>query len=293
MILKGIFAALTSVLNEDLSLDIKLTINHAFDVVKNGSNVAFLGSTSQAQLISVSEKTKLIEKLSENNFQKNCLIGTGCNSLKENINLMKHSIKNGFDKFLLMNPAYYKNTDEGVYNFYDNIIQQVPDSKIILYNFSTLSGYTFSADVVRKLVSDFPKNIVGMKDSTGNLFNNLKISDFSMFVGSEIQLLKALELGCAGCISATTNVTHSLARKVYDDFINKRKQTVNEKLCTIRKIFDDSGDLISAVHSFMSEEDVRYKRILPPLTLLSLDKRIELLHKLKQLDFVPKKNMAA
>jgi len=293
MILKGIFAALASVFNEDLSLDIKSTINHAFNVVKNGSNVAFLGSTSQAQLISVSEKIKLIEKLSESNFPKDSLIGTGCNSLNENINLMKHSIKNGFDKFLIMNPAYYKNTDEGVYNFYDNIIQQAPDSKIILYNFSTLSGYSFSAGIVKKLVSDFPKNIVGMKDSTGNLFDNLKISNFSMFVGSEIQLLKALQFGCAGCISATTNVTHSLARKVYDDFINKRRQTVNDKLCTIRKIFDDSGDLISAVHSFMSEEDIKYKRILPPLTLLSLEKHQELLHKLKQIDFVPKKNMAA
>ena len=48
-----------------------------------------------------------------------------------------------------------------------------------------------------------------------------------MFPGSESKLLKGLELGCSGCISAVTNVTHSLAKKVFDDFENGREQTVN------------------------------------------------------------------
>ena len=63
-------------------------------------------------------------------------------------------------------------------------------------------------------LKDFPKNIIGCKDSSYNLFENLKINNFLMFPGSEAKLLKGLELGCSGCISAVTNVTHSLARKV-------------------------------------------------------------------------------
>ena len=59
-----------------------------------------------------------------------------------------------------------------------------------------------------------------------------------MFPGSEAKLLKGLELGCSGCISAVTNVTHSLARKVFDDFGNKTKQTVNSKLISVRETFD-------------------------------------------------------
>ncbi len=54
-----------------------------------------------------------------------------------------------------------------------------------------------------------------------------------MFPGSEAKLLKGLELGCSGCISAVTNVTHSLARKVFDDFENKVSQSKNEKLIII------------------------------------------------------------
>ena len=77
-----------------------------------------------------------------------------------------------------MNVAYYKNDDNGVYNFYKNLIKQVPDSKIILYNFSKLSGYAFTSEVTKKLIHDFPKNIVGMKDSTGNLWDNFKVKIF-------------------------------------------------------------------------------------------------------------------
>ena len=58
---------------------------------------------------------------------------------------------------------------------------------------------------------------------------NLQIDNFSVLPGSEIKLLKGLELGCSGIITATCNVTASLARKVYDDFFAKKQQTHNEK----------------------------------------------------------------
>ena len=75
-----------------------------------------------------------------------------------------------------MPPAYYKgNTDEGVYNFYAEIISQLPKIKIILYNFEKLSGYYVSAEAVKKLVKDFPKQIIGCKDSSYNLFESCNI----------------------------------------------------------------------------------------------------------------------
>ena len=57
-----------------------------------------------------------------------------------------------------------------------------------------------------------------MKDSTGNLWNKLKIDNFSMFVGSEINLIENLELNGAGCISATTNVSHNLTKHPHQLF---------------------------------------------------------------------------
>jgi len=219
-------------------------------------------------------------------------MGTGANSLNENIKLMKYSIKNGINRFLLMPPAYYKYEDDGAYAYYASVIQKVPESKIILYNFEKLCGYKFSINIIEKLVKDFPKQILGVKDSSYNLYKELKIPNFLIFPGSETKLLKGLEIGNSGIISAICNVTAPLARKVYDDFHNNKKQTFNEKLCAIRKVFDNYN-LISALHSFISEEDEKYKIILPPLNLLSEKEKKEFMSKLKDLEFFPEKNMAA
>ena len=290
---KGIYAASMSIFNQDLSLDIDSTIKHSEKLIEDGLHgVIFFGSTGCAQLISSNEKKKLISRLYNNKFKNQFMIGTGANALNENVELMKHSINNGIDQFLLMPPAYYKYNDDGAYSFYANVIQKVPESKIILYNFEKLSGYKFSVQIIEKLVKDFPKQIVGVKDSTYNLFETLKIPNFLIFPGSELKLLKGLEIGSSGIISAICNVTGSLARKVYDDFNNKKKQTLNEKLCAVRKVFDNYN-LISALHTFMSFENEKYKRILPPLSLLSDTQQKEFMSKLKKLEFFPEKDIAA
>mgnify|MGYP000149105675 CR=1 FL=1 len=290
---KGIYAAAMSVINEDLSVNIDATINHCEKLIKQGCHSTVIGgSTGMMQYISSSEKNKLIEKMSISKFKDNFVFGTGTNSLNENIQLMKHCVNNGIDRFLIMPPAYYKYNDEGVYAFYANIVQHVPESKIILYNFEKLSGYKFSINIIEKLVKEFPKQIVGVKDSTYNLYETLKIPNFLIFPGSETKLLKGLELGCSGIISAICNVTASLARKVFDDFNDKKKQTFNERLCSIRKIFD-KYNLISGLHSFLSFENKKYSVVLPPLSLLNKDQEKQMMSELKNLDFFPQKNIAA
>jgi len=153
MIKRGVYAAALSVLNNDYSLNINATINHAEFVIKKGLHgVFFFGSTGQSQLISNSEKKDFISKIAGHKLRKSFYLGTGSNSLKDNIDLIKYSMEYGFQNFLIMPPAYYKgNTDEGVYNFYSTLILEIPKIKIILYNFEKLSGYKFSADAVKKL----------------------------------------------------------------------------------------------------------------------------------------------
>ena len=290
---KGIYAASMSIFNADLSLDIDSTIKHSERIIEEGCHGAVLfGSTGMAQLISSNEKKKLIEKLAHSKMKDNFMIGTGNNSLNENIELMKYYLNHGLDRFLIMPPAYYKYGDDGAYSFFANLVQKIPESKIILYNFEKLSGYAFSVKIIEKLVKDFPKQILGVKDSTYNLYEKLKIPNFLIFPGSEVKLLSGLKIGNSGIISAICNVTATLARKVYDDFQNKKKQTFNEKLCAVRKVFDNYN-LISGLHSFMSVENEKYKIILPPLSLLSEAQQKEMMSKLKELDFFPEKNIAA
>ena len=294
MIKKGIYAASLSVLNENGTLNINETILHAESAIRSGLHgVFFFGSTGQSQLISINEKKEFIAKIASHKLRKQFFLGTGCNSLNDNIDLIKYAMEYDFRDFLIMPPAYYKgNTDEGVFEFYKKIIAATPKAKIILYNFEKLSGYRFSAEAVTKLVRVFPENIIGCKDSSYNLFETLKLPNFLMFPGSEAKLLKGLELGCSGCISAVTNVTHSLARKVFDDFENKKNQSKNEQLIKVRETFDQYN-LISALHSFLSDRNKKFSNILPPLVLLSDEKKRELNAKLNELKFNLEDNLAA
>ena len=291
--ISGIFAAAMSVLNSDLSLNVDKTIEHAEKLIDQGCHgTAIFGSTGQSQLISISEKIDLINKLSISKYKDKHLIGTGLNSLGETINFMKIASSLKFNKFLIMPPAYYKYGDSEVIEFYTKVIQSIPKCKIILYNFEKLCGYKFSVDCVKELVKKFPNQIVGVKDSSYNLFENLKLENFSIFPGSELKLLKGLELGCSGIITATCNVTAELSRKVFDDFHSSKEQTYNQKLCNIRSVFD-KYNLISGLHTYYSLENEIYKNILPPLSLLNnIDER-NLLKNLKELNFTNKSSLAA
>jgi 4-hydroxy-tetrahydrodipicolinate synthase len=286
--IKGIYAASMSIFNENLSLNIEKTVSHAEKIIEQGCHgAAIFGSTGQAQLISISEKITLLNLLSKSKYKDKFLIGTGLNSLNETINLMRVASSLNFHNFLIMPPAYYQYGDKEVLEFYSRVIEAIPDSRIILYNFEKLCGYKFSIECVEELVKRFPAQIVGVKDSSYNLYEHLKIDNFSVLPGAESKLLKGLELGCAGVITATCNVTAGLSRKVYDDFIEKKEQTANEMLCNVRNTFE-KFNLISGLHSFMSDKEEIYKNVLPPVSLLSAKDKQKLIEDLNKLSFTLK-----
>jgi len=283
--IKGIYAASMSLFNKNLSLNIEKTISHAEKIIDQGCHgVAIFGSTGQAQLISVGEKINLLNKLSLSRHKEKYLIGTGLNSLNETINLMKVASSLNFNYFLIMPPAYYKYEDKEVIEFYSRVVDAVPSSKIILYNFEKLCGYKFSIKCVEELVKKFPQQIVGVKDSSYNLYEHLRIENFSVLPGSELKLLQGLELGCDGIITATCNVTGGLSRKVYEDFIKKKQQTKNDILCSVRNTFE-KFNLISGLHSFMANEDVIYENVIPPVSLLNKKDTKQLIEDLNKINF--------
>ena len=292
--IKGIYAAAVSILNNDLSLDVNKTVKHCENIIKDGCHgVVLFGSTGQSQLIPLNEKIEMINFVSKNDkIKEKLIIGTGLNSLVENINFLKLSLNIGFNKFLIMPPAYYNYGDKEVIEYYTKLIKSVPDAKIILYNFEKLCGYKFSVECVENLAARFPKNIIGVKDSSYNLMGNLKIKNFSILPGSELKLLSGLKKDCSGIITATCNVTAKLARKVFDDFEQNIDQTVNDKLCEVRKAFDQFN-LISGLHSFLSLTDKQFLNILPTCSLLSKQDEKTLIDKLKDLDFLGKDFKAA
>ena len=283
--IKGIYAASMSIFNEDLTLNIKKTIEHAEMVIDQGCHgAAIFGSTGQAQLIPIAEKINLFNQLASSKYREKFIIGTGLNSLGDTINLMRVATSLKFRRFLVMPPAFYKYGDEEAIKFYTKIVKAIPESEIILYNFEKLSGYKFSVECIKKLVKLFPKQIIGVKDSSYNIFENLKIDNFSIMPGSELKLLQGLELGCSGIITATCNITAQLSRKVYDDFLANEKQTFNQKLCDVRSSFE-KYNLISGLHAIYSRKHKDYRNLLPPLRNLNKDEEKKLFEQLDSLNF--------
>ena len=283
--IQGIYAASLSVFNEDLSLNLDKTLKHADFLINNGCHgVVLLGSTGQSQLVSLSEKIKLINYLSKSRNHEKFIIGTGLNSLGDTINLINISMSLNFNYFLIMPPAYYKYSDKDVIKYFTKIIENTKDCKIILYNYEKLSGYKFSLNCIKDLKKNFPDQIIGIKDSTYNIYKDYKDNNLSIFLGSEEKLQEGLKIGCHGIISATCNVTSILARKVYDDFKNNIDQSKNEKLCNVRKVFE-KFNLISSLHSYMSIYDPIFKNVLPVIDLLSKSEEKKLFEDLENLDF--------
>ena len=155
-----------------------------------------------------------------------------------------------------------------------------------------MCGYKFSIDCVKELVKKYPKNIIGVKDSSYNLFENLKLDNFSVLPGSESKLFKGLQLGCSGIITATCNATSKMARKVYDDFQAGNEQTVNNNLCAVRSEFE-KYNLISGLHTYFGKKDLYYRNLLPPLSILNLKDEKELINNLDKLSFSLKQSIAA
>ncbi len=283
--IQGIYAAALSVFNDDLSLNVDLTVKHANFLIENGCHgVVLLGSTGQSQLISIGEKIRLINSVAVNKNYKKFIIGTGLNSLNDTTNLMHIAVSQNLKYFLIMPPAYYNYSDKDVINYFAKIFERIDNCKVILYNYEKLCGYKFSVECIKQLKDQFPKQIIGVKDSTGNILNKIKLNNFAVLLGTEENLMNSLKMGCHGVISATCNVTSYIARKVYDDFNNDKNSSLNEKLSLIRKAFNNF-DLVSGLHTYLSKKDPKFKNVLPILDLLNKNQEKKLFEELDKLDF--------
>ena len=100
---KGIYAAAMTLINKDLSVNVDATIKHSEKLIQIGCHSTIIGgSTGMMQYISPKEKRELIDKMSVSKFKDNFVFGTGTNSINENIQLMKHCVNNGIDRFLII-----------------------------------------------------------------------------------------------------------------------------------------------------------------------------------------------
>jgi 4-hydroxy-tetrahydrodipicolinate synthase len=240
--LKGSIVALITPFKDDsLNEDIyvKLIDYH----LKNGTNgIVPGGTTGESPTLSHNEHRKIIEiSVKECNSKIPVVAGTGSNSTDEAIELSKFAEKAGSDALLIVTPYYNKPTQEGLYQHYKKINNNV-GIPIIIYNIPSRSVIDMSVQTMTRLFE--LKNIVGVKDATGDLNRvdqQLKSmgKDFIQLTGNDDNALEFNKRGGIGSISVTANI----AAKYCSDF---------QKACTndINKA-SELDKILQPIHSAM------------------------------------------
>jgi 4-hydroxy-tetrahydrodipicolinate synthase len=287
---RAVFSAVLTPFKKDLTIDTKLFISHCEFLLKKNISLAPLGTTGEANSISVSEKIDLIKTLANSDLPKEkIIIGTGNTSFIDAALLTKTAVENKIYSVLLLPPFYYKNvSDEGVYQYYKEIINVVKSNnlRVFLYNIPQVSGVTISIDLVNRLKKEFSDLITGIKDSSGNFENTKKykeIKNFIVYPGSEKFLYDGLQIGCSGCISATTNVNIEAA-KLINTFDKTEGESINKKIKAVRDVFEKYS-VIAALKATKINEDSNWSNIRPPLVALSDQQRSNLVKDLKDVNF--------
>jgi|TARA_B110000211_G_scaffold229199_1_gene286603 4-hydroxy-tetrahydrodipicolinate synthase len=215
--LKGSIVALITPFKDE-SLDeenyIKLIDYH----LQNGTNgIVPGGTTGESPTLSHNEHKKIIEiSVKECNSKIPVIAGTGSNSTDEAIELSKFAEKAGSDALLIVTPYYNKPSQEGLYQHYKKINENV-GIPIIIYNIPSRSVIDMTVETMTKLY-EF-KNIIGVKDATGDL-KRVELqkksmgNEFIQLTGNDDNALEFNKLGGVGAIGVTANI----AAKLSSDF---------------------------------------------------------------------------
>ncbi|MDA9624846.1 4-hydroxy-tetrahydrodipicolinate synthase [Candidatus Pelagibacter bacterium] len=196
--------------------------------IENGTNgVVPGGTTGESPTLSHNEHKKIIEiSVKECKGKIPIIAGTGSNSTHEAVELSKFAEKAGSDSLLVVTPYYNKPTQEGLYQHYKKINDNV-GIPIIIYNIPSRSVIDMSVDTMARLYE--LKNIVGVKDATGDLNrvdDQLKQmgKDFIQLTGNDDNAFEFNKRGGVGSISVTANI----AAKLCSDFQSNCQNNLSE-----------------------------------------------------------------
>jgi len=244
---KGLYTASLTPLNEDLSVNFKMLVDHINWLLENGSTgICLLGTTGEANSFSTKERITVLDEVVKSGIDPGqLLVGTGTCNITDTVKLTKHAVSNGVPGILMLPPFYYKNVgDEGLIDYFRMVIEQVNDPrlKIYLYHFPKMTGVPFSIELIEKLVEEFPDEIVGMKDSSGDLAGMQAVCEtlpgFQVFAGTERFLLNNLRCGGPGCISATFNASIKYGAKLYERWQEDKADELQNALTELRYKFE-------------------------------------------------------
>jgi 4-hydroxy-tetrahydrodipicolinate synthase len=229
---KGSIVALITPFKDD-KLDEENYINLIHHHLDSGTHgIVPGGTTGESPTISYDEHRKIINlSVKECKNKIPVIAGTGSNSTTEAVELSKFAEKAGADGLLIVTPYYNKPTQEGLYQHYKKINNNV-GIPIIIYNIPSRSVIDMSVETMSRLYE--LKNIAGVKDATGDLNRaeeQFKImgKEFIMLTGEDGNAIEFNKRGGRGCISVTANVAAKLCSEMQNASLSRNEQNLQSR----------------------------------------------------------------
>ena len=259
--LTGLWPPVATPFGANGEVDLARLVRHSKTLLADGAHgLALLGTTSEANSLTVDERRKVIDAHLEAGIDAaHFLPGTGACAIGDAVALTRYAGEVGAAAVLLLPPFYYKNaTDEGLYAFVSKVIEragaQAP--RIMLYHIPQMAGLGWSIELIGRLKAAFPEIVVGIKDSAGKYDHTAALIEafpgFSVFPGAEVYLLKALRAGAAGCISASANINARGIRGLLDRWQGPGAEALQEELIAVRKAVESHG-MIPSLKAVLAE----------------------------------------
>ena len=281
-IIRGVIAPILTPFNDDLSVATDLYVAHAHRLLDQGcAGIAPFGTTGEALSVGISERIAAIRSLVDGGIDPAKMIpGTGLSNVADTARLSRTCLDMGCTAVLTLPPFYYKSVSEdGLHQYFKQLIGAIgSDARIYLYHIPPIAIVGVPPSLAARLHTDFPRQIIGIKDSSGEWENTralLDIEGMIVYPGSELALLDALEHGAPGCITATANINAGDIAKVVDLYEQgdiATAKSLHDAVKRFRLIVQDYAPIPAQKRLLaMSTGDQRWANVRPPLTAISED----------------------
>ncbi len=275
-LLAGVLAPVVTPFDRNLDPDGARLVRHCRWLVDNDVGLAVFGTNSEANSMSVAEKVDLLAQLVDAGISPARMMpGTGCCALPDTVELTRAAVAAGCAGVLMLPPFYYKNvSDDGLYRSYAEVIERVGDERlrIYLYHIPPIANVPITLSLIERLLTDYPDQIAGVKDSSGDWSNTSAMLErfqpqgFDVFCGSESFLLATLRAGGKGCITATANVSPAPIARLCRSYTDADADEQQAALDEIRGIFQNYV-MIPGMKAAIAHygDDPDWARVRPPL----------------------------
>ena len=276
--LSGVLSPVITPFDEQLAPDAKRLARQCHWLLSQDTGLAVFGTNSEANSLSTDEKIELLDSLVADGVDPYRMMpGTGCCALTDTVKLTRHAVELGCAGVLMLPPFYYKEvSDDGLFRSYAEVIERIGSDalQIYLYHIPPISNVSLSLDLVERLITAYPDNLAGIKDSSGDWTNTESMLErgwdgFQVFAGSESFLLRVMRAGGAGCISATANVNPAAINDLYCNWQADNAGEKQQALDELRSIVQ-SFPMIPALKAIVADYsgDSAWSRVRPPLVEL-------------------------